>query len=151
MLQITDRQLHALHLLRDVVWPFVEEKERDGFLNFDAWGFTTSCGTYACLLGWAGIHKQFPYIHYNPDTFEWTDINGEVDDYPLTSLSRNIFRLSTSDNLKMFSISDHGTLSDRKALLNKIIAEREAALSTTPETGPEPENKHSGRALSYVE
>ena len=57
MLRTTDIYLERLMYLRDVVFPHVEEMERQGRVDFDA--FASRCGTYQCLAGWTASQPHF--------------------------------------------------------------------------------------------
>lgn len=54
MLQVTKPEIQKLMFLRDVVIPFVKEREKEGKVDFGIF----ECGTTKCLLGWSWSFPQ---------------------------------------------------------------------------------------------
>ena len=104
-------QLAELCYLRDVVIPYME---RPGMLvDLGEYESEQPCGTYRCLLGW------YTFLRHGQSTSEWC--NGS-----LTS-GRVIETFGGFVFASLFgTVGVSGTLSDRKARLNAIIAERMA-------------------------
>ena len=125
MLRTTDIYLERLMYLRDVVFPHVEEMQRQGRVNLDE--FASKCGTYQCLAGWSASDPHFVRQgfrlrngHYTRPVFDGLDDLAAV---------RAFLGLEKSDVRRLFGPSYRGTLGDRKAILDTLITRRAEALA----------------------
>ena len=114
---MTDIHLTRLKALRDFGIPLAEQKKAEGHLNFSF--FRSACGTYGCLLGWWATTD---YAQNDGWTSENRAVlwNGEDD-------GEEYFGISSKEWVELFGRNHFNSLSDRKAYLEKLIAEREAA------------------------
>lgn len=106
MLRPISTEVEKLMFLRDVIIPFVKEREDDGQVNFSIF----DCGTHKCLLGWAFnrfyIELEVPKLglgHY----FEAKKLIAE--------------RLGLTDNDLLQLFSPVGALQERSKYLDNII------------------------------
>ena len=114
---MSDIHLTRLKALRDFGIPLAEQKEVEGHLNFRV--FKSACGTYGCLLGWwaATSYAQNDGWASENRAVLW---NGDDD-------GEKYFGISSKEWVELFGTNTDNTLSDRKAYLETLITEREAA------------------------
>ena len=126
MLQETDPALMNLIALRDLAIPLAREKEKQGKLNLNI--YMSSCNTDGCLGGWMCTIDYFKdrgikFVLYGDQLIP--TFAGLVGG---TALAK-FFGLHTTENAMLFGKSyTGGNLDKREAFLNKLIAERTAAL-----------------------
>ena len=114
---MSDIHLTRLKALRDFGVPLTEQKETEGHLNFRL--FRSSCGTYGCLLGWWATTGYAQHDGWKSE--HGSVLWGDDDD------GEEYFGISSREWVELFGGDPRNTLSDRKAYLEKLIAEREAA------------------------
>ena len=101
--------------LRDVVIPFVREREKEGKVDFSAF----ECGTAKCLLGWCW---EFPELGLT---------KGSSPDHEMLALTGKVtgeYGVWWSD---LFGNSAYGTLDDRAKVVDRLI---EAKIAEAVET-----------------
>ena len=98
------KEVELLEFLRDVVIPYVREREKEGKVNFNL--VSHRCGTPSCLLGYA---ETFPALGFNPDE-------------SIFRQAERIFGLRGGEELySIFGGASEGTLDDRAAAIDRII------------------------------
>ena len=118
MLANTNVYLQRLVALREYGFPLAEQMQREGRLNFGV--YMRRCGTYGCLLGWWA-------------TTEYAQADGWVledgvlpawQDFGDMYSAEMYFGLTDGQWSPLFGINSDGTLADRRAYLDTLIAER---------------------------
>ena len=124
MLRTVDVCLERLMYLRDVVFPHVEELDRQGQVDFDE--FASKCGAYQCLAGWSASDPHFIRQglrlrngRYTRPIFEGSDDLMAV---------RAFLGLDKKQVKRVFGPNYYGTLETRKSALDDIIEERVKAM-----------------------
>ena len=124
MLRTTDIYLERLMYLRDVVFLHVEEMQKQGRVNFDA--FASKCGTYQCLAGWAACEPHFVRQGFRLRNGRYTrPVFAGCDDLMAV---RVFFGLGKKDVRRLFGPDYCGTLALRKTILESIILQRAEAM-----------------------
>ncbi len=136
MLRETEEELTNLHLLRDVVWPEIERRQAKGLLNLDYYERVQGCRTFLCVLGsccehpimkargFALCRERLGAVVFVIPRYRGADIRGSSAGAPKPG-----FGLSEEEDRALFGNSDiGGTLADRRGLLERLIAGREARL-----------------------
>lgn len=112
------QQYANLLFLRDTVIPWMEQHpERVQFNDF-----TSVCGTYGCVLGWYAMHR---HGLAGTDVERWCQLQHNIstrrsDGVPEFGIGDEFY---ASPSAPLFGGAEAGTLADRKARLNAIIAE----------------------------
>jgi len=96
MLMVSHPGITEILFLRDVIIPFVKEREKQGFVDLDY--VNHACGSPSCLNGWAfaKFNKQYGSML----------LNGQ---------------LAPGDWASLFGPKFNGTLDDRALACDKII------------------------------
>lgn len=109
MLMTTDVHLERLMVLRDQGLPLAREMEKAGRLDFAL----VECGTYKCFWGWA---RTIDYFRRDAVRLYGGVITlGSTNEY---------FDISFDERTWLFGTPAAGTLSDRAAYLDKLIAKK---------------------------
>lgn len=117
MLKQADIHLARLIALREEAFPLAFEAEKRGHLDLDH--YVSECGTYRCLLGWwiaTPTAKEDGWHFHNGYHPTW---RGKT-----FGSAKAYFGISEGDWGRLFGTSDKGTLTDRLAHLDRLIAER---------------------------
>lgn len=107
MLMPIDTTIEKLMFFRDVVFPFVREKEKAGEVDFN----TFECGTTKCLLGWCGV-AFYDQLGISPDQ-EPNDVMRT-----LTGKGNGGYDVWWHE---IFGLAANGDLDNRAAAIDRII------------------------------
>lgn len=116
MLANTNVYLQRLVALREFGFPLAEQMRREGRLNF--YWYMSECGTEGCLLGWWATteYAQEDGWHFTIDGIpRWMDSR---------DAGREYFDINSDTWDALFCGASFGTLADRRARLDALIAER---------------------------
>ena len=114
-------ELQRLRILLNEVWPVVESEEAAGRVKWDDAipseihfinAFGKKCGTYCCGLGYASQNKNLQPLNCN---WSW----GRV---------RSFFGITTRQLDRILGFENEGGATERRAVLNQIIARKELEL-----------------------
>jgi len=118
MLKPLDTTIEKLMFLRDVVIPFVREKEKEGKADLDF--VTYPCGSPSCLLGWATTFPHMGLTYENCGIGPW-DLGGGYE----PEMVGERLGISEDDAASLFgSVGRYGSLDDRAAAIDSIIARK---------------------------
>lgn len=118
MLATTDIHLQRLIALREFGFPLAEQREKEGRLKLDI--YMSECRTYGCLLGWWTTTDYAQKDGWS-SLFRVPTWTGAGDgECPASAY----FGLDDKTWVALFGTEAQGTLSDRRAVLDRLIAER---------------------------
>lgn len=111
MLRPSHPKIEKIMFLRDVVIPYVKEREKEGKVDFDSF----ECGTTKCLLGWcvASFREELGL----PDK-KAADLS--VDEVMVSLTGKDDGSLGVFW-YELFGMNHRGTLDDRKKYCDVII------------------------------
>lgn len=111
--------LERLIALRDIGFPLAKQKEKEGALNLNI--FMSDCGTQGCLLGWWATTDYAQARGWQIDNLGTPHYLGNMVDS-----EEEFFGITSGQWRKLFGAERFGSLNDRLAYLNTLIAERAA-------------------------
>jgi hypothetical protein len=105
MLKPISPEVERLMFLRDVVIPFVKEREKEGKVDLN--DVTHPCGSPSCLLGWTATFPEF-------------GIKSLLNPYP-EAASVFGYAEDSHEEKVLFGSKSFGTLDDRANAIDRII------------------------------
>jgi len=116
MLRATNPYIPKIMFLRDVVIPFVKEREKEGKVNLQK--VIHSCGSPSCLLGWSETFTEMGLSLVHNDN--WSAFGRMIfvgdPDQVLSTLG-----ISKQEAKNLFGGIDYGSLDDRAKACDRII------------------------------